>query len=86
MMPSTMTFVCQWPANLTLDRTAGSHTLAAAGQRRRWAAQAKAAISRANGDHDLAGVLAPGDQLPIPFAQSHFGPRPVPGEPLAVAG
>src|SRR3989442_4488494 len=25
-----------------------------------------------NGDHDLVGVLAAGDQLPIPFAESHL--------------
>src|SRR3990172_8145164 len=25
-----------------------------------------------NGDHDLVGVLAPGDQLPIPFTQAHL--------------
>jgi len=31
------------PPNITFDRTAGSHSLAAAGQRERWAARLKLA-------------------------------------------
>ncbi len=36
MMLAGVTFVCRWTANFTLDRTAGSHSLAAAGQRGRY--------------------------------------------------